>query len=333
VNVRGGAGMFRGLLRRAAAPLFLLCCTAAADSSPLPVREQNPLLAGFGGPGAMPARLSDADAWSLEAAFAWGNSAIMQTSARESLIVDAETREFRFIAQRAFPNGYALRIQVPYRHTSAGSLDGFIDRWHDTFGLPEGARPSLPQDELRLFYRRDGVVKVNSRSSAGGFGDVSVEIGRTLLSTSQNAISGWLALKLPSGDAEDFTGSSSLDMTAAIAADYQLAPRWRFFGQLAGTWMSEGDRLPAQQRDWSWSAMAGVSARTFGQLVLTLQLDARTAVYDTEELDYLGDAVVLSVAGSYDFASDWTLSLGVSEDIAVESAPDVVFLFDLKKTF
>jgi hypothetical protein len=239
----------------------------------------------------------------------------------------------RFALQRGLSNGYAVRVQVPYRRTSGGSLDGFIDDWHDTFGLPEGVRPSLPEGALRLFYRRDGAVVLDSRTARQGLGDVSLEVGKSLLANSTSAIAIRTGVKLPTGDADDLTGSGSVNASLGLVAEHRFAQRWLIYGQASGTWMSEGDRLPRQQRNFMWSAAAGLSARTFGALELTAQLDAHTAVFDTNGLDYLGESVQLSVGGSYRFGSDWLLTLGVSEDIAVESAPDVVFLFDLKKTF
>lgn len=314
-----------------AACIALLCGFAAADS--LPVVDQNPLLSGFAAPLSLPARIDDARPWALETSFSWGSTALMQSSANETLLIDAETRELRFAVQRGLSNGYALRVQLPYRQTSGGSLDGFIDDWHDTFGLPEGARPSLPQDALRLFYRRNGTVPLDTRTSRQGLGDVSLELGKSLAANPTTSIAIWTGLKLPTGDADAFTGSGSVNASVGLVAEHRFAERWLLYGQASGTWMSEGDRLPNQQREFMWSAAAGLSARTLGALVLTAQLDAHTAVFDTNGLDYLGESVQLSVGGSYRFASDWALTLGVSEDIAVESAPDVVFLFDLKKIF
>jgi hypothetical protein len=305
--------------------------TCLAD--PLPVSDQNPLLSGFAIPATLPTRLNPPGAWSFQTTFSWASNAIVQSSTNESLVVDAETKELRLVAQRGLGRELVLRVELPYRHTSGGSLDGFIDRWHDTFGLPEGARPTLPDDALRLLYVRDGAVLLDSRSTTQGVGDASVEVGRSLMSNDRSAVSAWLGLKLPTGDADDFTGSGSVDITLALAAEHRFGDRWQVFGQLAGTWLSEGDRLVRQQRDWVAAATAGISARTIGKLVLTAQIDAHTAVYDTNELDFLNDAVVLSVGGSYRFDSDWEIAVGVSEDIEVESAPDVVFLFDIKKTF
>ena len=313
----------------AAASLIASACPA----DPLPFNDQNPLLSGFALPAALPTRLNQAGGWSFQSTFSWASSAIVQASDDDSLVVDAETKELRLVLQRGLAHGYAMRIQLPYRHTSGGSLDGFIDRWHDTFGLPEGARPSLPEDALRLLYVQDGVVRMDSRSSTQGLGDASVELGKALVQNERSAVTGWLGLKLPTGDADDLTGSGSVDVTVALAAEHRLGERWQLFGQVAGTWLSEGDRLSRQQCSAVGSATAGMSVRAIGELTLTVQVDAHTAVYDANDLEFLDDAVALSVGGSYRFGADWALAFGVSEDIAVESAPDVVFLFDLKKTF
>jgi hypothetical protein len=309
--------------------LFPLYCCA----EPLPVGDQNPLLSGFSSSAPLVAGLNANGEWSIESTFAWANSALLETSTRESLVVDAETRELRLIAQRGLPHGYAIRVQLPYRQTTAGALDGFIDNWHDLFDLPEGARPSLPQDSLRLFYRRDGRIQLDAGSSMQGVGDVSIELGKSMIAAERSAITAWLGLKLPTGDAGDFTGSGNFDANVSIAAEHRFADRWQVFGQAALSWLGEGNRLSEQQRDWMWSATAGLSARAIGNLTLTAQLDAHSAVFETNDLDFLGDAVLLSLGGSYEFSSGWKLTLGVSEDIAVESAPDVTFLLGLKKTY
>lgn len=315
----------QSLLRVLAPALALL--SAAAHSSSLPVRDQNPLLAGFNLPSALPADLSEPDRWTLDATVAWGSSAIVQTSARETLIVDAETRELRLALQRTFADGYALRIELPYRHTSAGSLDSFIDGWHRAFGLPEGARPSLPRDALQIAYRRDGETLLESRSPQSGVGDISVQVGRQL---SAVPVAAWLGVKLPSGDAVELTGSGSVDVSAALASNYEFGERWAIFGQAASTWLGDGDRLANQQNEWAWSGTAGISARAFDNLTVIVQLDAHTAIYDADELEFLGDTAQLTLAATYRIGSTWELSFAVTEDIAVESAPDVVFLFGLK---
>jgi hypothetical protein len=327
------ARLARDAVARFAAFLSLALFSVHSFAEPLPASDQNPLLSGFNPSASFPSRPNAEGRWSIESTFSWANSALVETNARESLIVDAETRELRLIAQRGLPHGYAIRVLLPYRRTTAGTLDSFIDEWHELFGLPEGARPSLPEDSLRIFYRRDGLSQLNARSSAQGIGDASVEIGKSLVSADRTAVAAWFGLKLPTGNAAKFTGSGSVDASASLSAEHRFADRFEVFGQVGLTWLSEGDRLSRQQREWMWSASAGVSARAIGNLSLTGQVDAHSAVFDTNHLNFLGDAVVLSVGGSYAFSSGWNLTLGVSEDIAVETAPDVTFLVGLKKTY
>lgn len=301
--------------------------SAGAMSAPLPVRNQNPLLAGFDLPSVLPAQTSESSAWTFQATFAWGNTALVQGNPRETLIVDAETQELRLVFGRSFDNGLMLRAELPYRRTHGGSLDGFIDEWHDIFGLPKGARPSMPRDALRIAYERDGRIRFDLSSPRSGLGDVSVRLGKQL---GARPLAAWLAVKLPSGDANALTGSGSVDATVALSLEHAFASRYTVFAQAAATWLGDGDRLRSQQERLIASGSAGISARVRANLTLTAQLDAHTAVYDSSE-DFLGDALMLSLGGSYRFAERWRFSFAVSEDLAVETAADVVLLFTLER--
>jgi hypothetical protein len=305
--------------------------TAQAAAEPFPARDLNPLLAGFGLPSALPARLAG-DSWNVAADLIWASTSLVQRSGDEQLIVDAEVREARVTLARSWSNGFAVQLEVPYRYTGGGVLDHAIDSWHDFFGLPEGERAVMPTDQIRIAYARDGAVLLDVESSGDGLGDISLDLGRTLLSTTSSAAALWLSVKLPSGDADRFTGTGATDVSLAIAGDHRLSDDWSVFGQAAVTWLGEGDRLPAQQQDIAWSGFAGVAWHAWRGLQLKAQVDAHSAVFDEAELDFLGDALVLTFGGDYRFASGWRLDLAVSEDIAVESASDVVFVFGLRKT-
>lgn len=303
-----------------------LALPAPAISSPLPVRDQNPLLAGFDLPGALPAKPPGNDAWLIDANLQWSSSALMQANPREILVVDAETRELRLAIGYGFTNGYALRLEIPYRHTSAGTLDGFIDEWHDLFGLPDGARATMPRNALQIFYERDGAPLIEERASQAGIGDLSLRLGRQL---GASPFAAWLSVKLPTGDADSFAGSGSIDASAALAFERSFGTRYTAFAQAAGTWLGDGDRLRRQQKNIAWSGMAGINARLFQNVTLAAQIDAHTAIYDSKEA-FLGDAVMLTLGGTYRLTENWELSFGVTEDIAVESTSDVAFLFQVK---
>jgi hypothetical protein len=311
-----------------ALPLLLISAPAAAD--PFPARDLNPLLAGFGLPAALPARLSS-ETWTLAADLNWASVSLVQSAGSEQLVVDAETREARVTIGRSWSNGFAAQLQIPYRYTGGGLLDSAIDSWHELLGLPEGTRAFSPQDRVRIAYASGNSIAFDVQSSQAGVADISLDFGRSLSSTDSTAAAAWLSIKLPSGDAERFTGSGATDVSLAVAAEHRLGENWSAFGQAGVAWLGTGERLAARQRDFAWSALAGIGWRAWRGLELKAQLDAHSAVFDEPDLDFLGEALVLTVGGDYHFASGWQFDLAVSEDIAVESASDVVFVLGLKK--
>lgn len=311
--------------------LLLLAAASIAAAAPFPTRDQNPLLTGFGLPHPLPARIVAAEEWDFAAAFNWGSSAIAQTNAREALVVDAETRELRLSVAYGLADRFALQLQVPYRYTGAGTLDGFIDDWHSWFGLPEGARRILPSDDYRIMYARGGVMAVNSSASSSGLADISADVGYRIADDAATAVAAWLSVKLPTGDAAELTGSGAADVSLALAGEQRFAGRWSVFGQGGVSYLGEGDLLPMQQRSVVYSGLVGLGAEVTQSLALKVQVDAHSAVFDDTQLDFLGDTAILTVGGSYRFGKDWQLDVGVSEDIVVDGSPDVVFMLGLQR--
>jgi hypothetical protein len=191
----------------------------------------------------------------------------------------------------------------------------------------------MPHDRIRIVYQRAGATLLDVDSSVSGLGDVSLDFGYSLGSTSATAAAAWLSIKLPTGDADRLTGTGATDVSLAIAGEHGLNEDWSVFGQASVTRLGDGDRLAELQRDVVWSGFAGVSWNAWRGLRLKAQIDAHSAVFEDTDLDFLGDAVVLTVGGDYRFESGWRFDVAVSEDIAVESASDVVFVFGLRRSW
>lgn len=311
--------------------LTLLLITSTALASPFPTRDQNPLLAGFGLPVPVPARIPDAGEGSFAVDLNWGSTATIQFSDDEALIVDAETRAAQLTLRRGLTDRIALQLRLPYRYTGGGTLDGFIDNWHDTFGLSDGPRNQLPQDDINIVHARAGTRLIGVDSSLTGIGDVSLDLGYALKSAPSSSASAWLSVKLPTGDADKLNGSGAIDVSAVIAGERQLGKRWSMFGQAGVSWLGEGDLLPDRQHSAVWSGLAGMRWQAFRGLGLKLQIDAHSAAFDNGELGFLGEAVILTLGGDYRFDSGWQVEIGVSEDITVEASPDVVFVLGIRR--
>lgn len=280
----------------------------------------------------MPTRLASDEprGWTGGLDVFWGSTALMQESGAETLIVDAETREARLTLQAPISRRFSFQLQVPHRYTGAGNLDGFIDGWHEVFDLPEGARSDLPTDDINITYIGDRSRRLSMRSSASGLADVQASLGYDVIASERSAMTAWLDVKLPTGDVDKLTGSGATDVSLILAGERLLDRYWSWFGQASVTWLGEGELLSYRQRSVVWSGLVGLSGRVWRGLSLKGQIDAHTAAFDSE-LEFLNEAVVLTVGGEYRFASGWRMDLGVSEDLAVEHSPDVVFLFGVKR--
>jgi hypothetical protein len=312
--------------------LLLLALSSSVTASPLPTRDQNPLLAGFGLPMPLPARVPE-DTWSLAADFNWGSSALMQGSDDEFLVVDAETRELRLTFERRLGERWTMGLQLPYRYTGGGNLDSFIDTWHDVFSLPEGARPHQSKDRMKIRYWRRGTTLLEFGTQTNGFGDAALTLGYQLFDAPDSAMRAGLSIKVPTGEEHPLNSSGATDISAVVAGERMLGERVSLFGQMGATWLGEGDLLAAQQRDVVWSGQAGLAWRPLRSIELTLQFDAHTRVFDDTELEFFGDALILTAGGAYHFNSGWALNIAVSEDIEVERSPDVVFVIGVSRAY
>lgn len=297
-------------------------------AEPLRTRDQNPFLAGFGLPGAVDARLPAQSSWSLD--LNWGSTALIQTAADEFLIVDAETREVRLSFAHRISERFSLGLELPYRYTGGGNLDGFIDDWHDVFGLPEGARPIQPQDRLQVRYWREDETLVDLGTPTEGLADASVSLAYSVHASDRSAVSAALTVKVPTGKEHWLNSSNAVDISAIIAAERRFAERWHLSGQLAATWLGEGDLLPSLQRELVWSGRASLSFQMVPALALIVQMDGHTRAFDSE-LEFFDDSLIATLGGRIAFGSGWTFTLGVSEDIMVEHSPDVVFVVGITK--
>ena len=224
-------------------------------------------------------------------------------------------------------------IEVPWRNLSGGSLDGFIDNWHDLFGLPQGPRKNMPDDRLLIDYQQDGQALLHVDDSGSGIADIPIGIGYQAYASDERALGAWLTVKLPVGDSDYLLGSGATDVALSVAGETRLAEKWLLFGQVDAVWLGDGDILPQYQDSFAWSGLAGVSWNAWRTLDLTVQFQANSQVFDLPVEGLSGDAVILGYGGSYRTTGGWRFDFGMSEDIQVDASPDATFYFAVQRGF
>jgi hypothetical protein len=305
----------------------------ATQAAPLVTRNQNPLLLPYGLPLPLPARLIGPGDGRASLDVNWSNAANLETSGEREFTLDAETIDVRLRVEHAFSERWAAMIELPWRSLSGGTLDGFIENWHDFFGLPEGPRRRMPQDRLLIDYQQSGETLLHIEDSASGIADIPLGAGFQVTTSDDRALAAWLTLDLPVGDSDDLLGSGALDVALSLAGEIQVAERWQLFGQLDAVWLGDGDILPEYQQSFVVAGLAGVSWNAWRALDLTVQFYGNSKVFDVPVTGLSGDAVVLSYGGTWRTNGGWRLDFGMNEDIDVDASPDATFYFLVQKAF
>jgi hypothetical protein len=291
------------------------------------------LLLPYGLPNPLPARLPAAGRSRATLDVNWSNAADDDVSDSHNYTLDAEAVDVRIRLEHAFGERWAGLVELPWRSLSGGTLDGFIENWHDFFNLPKGPRHHMPQDRLLIQFQQGDTVELQVDKSSSGIADIPVAAGYQVASSGERALSGWLTVKLPTGDSKDLLGSGATDVALSLAGETQLAEHWQLFGQVDAVWLGQGDILPDYQESFAWAGLAGVSWNVWRTLDLTVQFYANSSVFDTSVAGLSGDAIVLSYGGTYRTSGGWRIDFGMNEDIEVNASPDATFYLAIQRGF
>jgi hypothetical protein len=320
-------------LRHAGALLAAALIAPTAQAEPFLTRNQNPLLAMYGLPSPLPARLPPPGGGRFAGVVNWGNTEKEDFSTDDNYTLDAEVLELRLHFEHALGQRFAVHAELPWRKVSGGSLDGLIDDWHGVFGLPGGSRRRLPEDQLLIEFRQGAATLLRYDESTSGIGDIPVALGYPLRASERSALSAWLTVKAPTGSADDLTGSGAVDVAATLAGQAQLHERWRLFGQASVAWLGEGELLPELQESFAWTLMGGLTWNAWRTLDLTAQVEANSRLYDGIGSELDGDAIVITFGGSWRTAGGWRYDVALSEDLQTGASPDVVFNFSVARSY
>ncbi|HZX23036.1 MAG TPA: DUF3187 family protein [Woeseiaceae bacterium] len=312
----------------------LAACAALhpAGATELDVRHGGPLTGLFGLPSpGESAALAPDESWRLDLLVQGSSHAISEADAGEELLLDGETWRTALRLRARFRERWEFGVEVPWLRHSGGSLDGLIDDWHALFGLPDGIRDQVPRDELRYAYRNPAGEVLDLTDSAGGLGDIRLSAGYRLRQDATGSLSLRAAVELPTGDEDELTGNG--------AADYSLGISWeRDTTDRSGRWSAHvmagvirfgGTDLPAiATREFGGWAQAGVGWRLTPRIELLGQLQAASSPIDSG-LDAWGGGLMLGLGAGIDIGRHYRLQLGFTEDIDVETSPDITFMLRL----
>lgn len=324
---------YRGWVAAAIASAIGVPVWADGLLAPFATANRNPLVQIYGLPVAGSADFGETGQWRTALVLEAANSFTYDTKGVEQIFLDGETHRLLWQLRWSPVARWEVGMDVPYLSHEAGGLDSFIDEWHDLFGFPDGGRPQFPRDKQRFSYYRNGQPLVELDQSVDGVGDISFTAGYQLLDAPERRLALRSQLKLPTGDDSDLLGSGSTDLALGLYLSDRSLLRSHdlvLHGSVGVLWMGESDVLDEIREDWVLYGSTTLGWQYSSRVSLKLQLDMHTAFYDSSLTELGSNAAMLTLGGGIQLTDDWILDLGVTEDVAVDTAPDVVFHLDLK---
>ena len=313
--------------------LLGLAVAAAAFAGPVSAGEFAPggnagtLARGFAlpalGEGPPLARGHSETRWTLDVAneyVAEGNCAV------ECILLDGETARLRLTHRRGLGAGWDFSTELSLLDRGGGFLDGWIQDWHDWFGLPNGGRELTQDDQYRFHYERQNTVLFDHTSGGTGMGDLTLAVGRRWgRSSALRAMA-----RLPTGDDGDLEGGSS---GAALWVEQALAlpPAWSGYAALGGSYSERGAVLPAMQNRAIAFGGVGIAAPVTRAVRLTAQLQMHGRLYDGSELTPLArGGSPLTLGLQFRTGARGSVELGFQEDPSVNGSPDFAIYLSIR---
>ena len=258
------------------------------------------------------------------------NHFTLERKGEEFLFLDGQTDALTLSLRYGLPQQWDVEVTLPWRHHSGGFTDNLISSWHRFFGLPDGNRGSYPADALH-YQLSQPAHEPHLLRSASGLGDIHVAVSRPLLPIDGGQLGISAGVKTATGQSADWLGSGATDVYALLRFSGQLGgwPLW-WHGQLGGTRAGDCDLLGQQQRRSLWFAGLAAEWRFTPRWSALMQYDGHSALLDGA-LEVLSEpAGMLSLALRWRPTAHWTIEAGFSEDVVVETAPDITFLLNVR---
>ena len=322
--------------------LFASGTAESAEITPFQTFNQSPLAQIFGLPAAESAILQPAGRTLALLGADIANNFAHDSAQGEQILLDGESYRLTLGLRRGITDKIEAGIDIPWVGHGAGVFDHFIEGWHDFFGLPQGGRKEAPRNRLLYTYSRNDREQLHLDDSSFGLGDIRLTGGLQLYHDRQpnpRAVALRASIKLPTGSSSKLHGSGSTDVALWLTAsdDYLLPGPWghlTLFGATGGMAMTNGDVLQDQQRNlvgfgdlgFGWSPVEWIAFKT--------QLSGTTPFYQGSTLKELNaPSLLFTIGGTLAFSSSTALDIGVSEDLAVSTAPDAALHLGLSHRF
>lgn len=308
--------------------LCLLPATGFPFEGPLQVKNLFPLFLYLD----TPVLESAATESAFRMRFSYSSMFMMKSSADWTVNLDMEMTELNLKYQRDIPDLFEFGIEVPVLIFSSGFLDGFLEDYHQTFGLPDYGREQRPHNEFLYEVKKNNAIIVTGENGRVGLGDIRLTIKKALL-RDDPFVSIKADVEFPTGNASAGFGSGSIDVGTALLINKRL-------GSKVNAYLNIGTVFPGDLKAENtvglkacYYAGAALEAAVWESLHLLGQISFQSSPFPHTGIGSVDrTAALLSLGGRY-FSGNNSLEFSLTEDVNTAGAPDVIFNLAYRKKF
>lgn len=243
----------------------------------------------------------------------------------EDLLIDGEVGLSTLSARVALSDDWSAGVTLPYVSHQRGIWDNLIYDWHEWFGLPQGGREEATNNQIAYVYEREAQTVYAQNQGSRGIGDVRLALYRSFPFRSADLL-GQAELRLPTGSAEDLTGSGGYGLNLGLGLRHdRVVAGFETENRLAGgvTWNEKGD---VALSDTLEPVVASLQASTRWSLTswvaLRLHLETHSRFYDSELEGLSGIPLQLLAGFDWTLSDNWAVQTHFSEDLNPSASPD-----------
>jgi hypothetical protein len=320
---------------RCAVASILLSCAACELTrppvfAPFAARNQHPVELTVIDPLPRPATAAAPATTELALAVDWTSLWLQPGTGVDEIRLDGELVRWTPSLRLGVVPGVDIEIALPVMKVSGGVLDGFIEGWHDFFGLPQNKRDEFPRDQLEVHARRvdtqgnlQEAYALDETSLA--LGDVPIFVGWFPVRAGGLSAGVRAGLELPTGDESRGLGNGELDYYGGLAAGYEVDRLALFaWGGYAFAGTPDTARRAGLEYEDRPSVAAAAEVAVADWVSVLVQVSWQKSVLrQLRDSHATSDQALLWLGGRLRFSPAVALELGVGEDILEDVSPDV----------
>jgi len=298
----------------------------AAGQGPLQVQNRFPLHLVFLTPWPTDARLPAKGTLKSTLSVDYSSVYINEQRSAWSALVDMEMGVVDLFLVYGVTSRLSISAQVPLVSMNSGFLDGFLENFHDAFGLSNYGREERPKNSFAYHISKNGLTWIRGDTSGFRWADMTVSGQMHLFQL--NRTGRWTgtllaSVKLPIGDEDRGYGSGRFDAGLFLPTQWE-GERWAVYLMPGYIWHGDPETRGADigARD-SFSLFAGASYASSERWHWYAQLNYFSTPLEETGISVLDDgAVELTLGLRRIMSENWSIEFAFCEDLFTRTAPD-----------